>query len=271
MIGSYKLRYHISVKPIALGLAHAKPISHPIHGLGVNRIDGHSMIQKKIHHPPRRLLDRCPKLDPLDSSRVEPAPHLRQPVGSFLNFHLSSLGGLLIAHVHLMHSVSPIHSHVVSLHFPFLLLRFVLPIPIALNGMFALYRFSIRGQLSIEPLAPFSHRPGQSLPDPPGDRIKVVLMPASSLNRCHIKMFSSMTMCNQGNIRKKEGAEKIRPMLYRSRSTWLLYGKITLEPVRDDARQTLVFLVEREVVHVRQQVQFSRLTGTLEHFEGFVV
>src|SRR4029453_7685226 len=127
--------------------------------------------------------------------------HPRQPVGSFLNFPLSYLGGLLIAHVHLMHSVSPIPSHVVSLHFPFLLLRFVLPIPIALNGMFALYRSSIRGHLSIEPLAPFSHRPGQSLPDPPGDRIKVVLMPASSLNRCHIKMFSSMTMCNQGNIR----------------------------------------------------------------------
>src|SRR4029453_7562716 len=129
--------------------------------------------------------------------------HPRQPVGSFLNFPLSYLGGLLIAHVHLMHSVSPIPSHVVSLHFPFLLLRFVLPIPIALNGMFALYRSSIRGQLSIEPLAPFSHRPGQSLPDPPGDRIKVVLMPASSLNRCHIKMSSSMTMCNQGNIRIK--------------------------------------------------------------------
>ena len=74
-----------------------------------------------------------------------------------------------------MQAVAPIHSHVVSFHL-LLLLRYVIPIPIALNGKLALYRSSKRGLLSIEPVAPFSYWPGQSLPDPQNrDRIKVVL------------------------------------------------------------------------------------------------
>ena len=43
-------------------------------------------------------------------------------------------------------------------------------------------------------------------------------------------------------------------MFRRSISPWFLHGEVTLQPVRDDVRQTLVFLVEREVVNVRQEV-----------------
>ena len=35
MIGSHKLRQHISIKQVALRLAHAKPIPSPIQPLGL--------------------------------------------------------------------------------------------------------------------------------------------------------------------------------------------------------------------------------------------
>ena len=74
-----------------------------------------------------------------------------------------------------MQAVSPIHPYVVSFHV-LLFLRYVIPIPIALNGKLALYRSSKRGLLSIEPLNPFSYWPGQSLPDPrKRDRVGLVL------------------------------------------------------------------------------------------------
>src|SRR5207249_11207164 len=122
-----------------------------------------------------RLLNGCPKLKSLGSFLVEPAPDLCQPLRILLHFHLSYLLPLLIVYVDLVQAVSPIHSHVVSFHC-LLLLRYVIPIPSALNGKLALYRSSKRGLLSIEPFAPFSYCPGQSLSDPrERDRMKVVL------------------------------------------------------------------------------------------------
>src|SRR5437867_12921401 len=54
--------------------------------------------------------------------------------------------------------------------------RIALRDPSALNGKLALYRSSKRGLLSIEPVAPFSYWPGQSLPDPrKRDRVGLVL------------------------------------------------------------------------------------------------
>src|SRR5439155_13720329 len=116
-----------------------------------------------------------PKLTSLGSFLVEPAPDLCQPLRTLLHFHLSYLLPLLIPYVDLVQAISPIHSHVVSFHC-LLLLRYVIPIPCALNGKLALYRSSKRGLLSIEPVAPFSYWPRQSLPDPQKrDRVGLVL------------------------------------------------------------------------------------------------
>ena len=78
-------------------------------------------------------------------------PISASPLRILLHFHFSYLLPLLIAYVDLVQAVSPIHSYVVSFHC-LLLLRYVIPIPIALNGKLALYRSSRRGLLSIEPL-----------------------------------------------------------------------------------------------------------------------
>ena len=88
-----------------------------------------------------------------------------QPLYRLCYFDLSYFLALFIAYVYLVQAVSPIHSYVVSFHL-LLFLHYVIPIPKAPNGKLALYRSSRTGQLSIEPLAPFSHWTGQSLPDP---------------------------------------------------------------------------------------------------------
>ena len=174
MIAPEKLRQHIGIECIALGVAHPMTIPYPIHRLGIDRVNLHPVIEQKVHDAPRRLLNGRPKLNPLGSSLVEPAPDFCQPLRALLHFHLFYFFPFLIAYVHLVQAVSPIHSYVVSFHC-LLLLRYVIPIPIALNGKLALYRPS-QGQLSIEPLAPFSYWPGQSLPDPrKWDRARVVL------------------------------------------------------------------------------------------------
>src|SRR4249920_1034441 len=175
LIGSQKLRQHISIKRIALRVAHPIAIPHPIHRLGIDRVNLHPVIEQKVHDAPRRLLNGRPQLNPLGSVLVEPAPDFCQPLRTLLHFHFSYLLAILIADVDLVQAVSPIHSYVVSFHC-LLRLRYVIPIPIALNGMLALYRSSKRGLLSIEPLAPFSYWPGQSLPDPrKRDRVGLVL------------------------------------------------------------------------------------------------
>src|SRR5918996_932757 len=92
--------------------------------------------------------------------------------------HLHPMIQKKIHNVHLVHLVRPIHSQIISLHL-LVLLSSVFPIPKAVNGRFALDRAS-RGQLSIEPLVPFSHWSGQSAPDPQQELGPVVLVPASS-------------------------------------------------------------------------------------------
>src|SRR5437870_2035637 len=151
---SEKLRQHIGIKRIALRAAHPIAIPHSIHRLRIDRVNLHPVIEQKVYDAPLRLLNGRPKLNSLGSFLVEPAPDLCQPLRTLLHFHLSYLLPLLIAYVDLVQAVPPIHSHVVSLHC-LLLLRYVIPIPSALNGKLALYRSSKRGLLSIEPFAPF--------------------------------------------------------------------------------------------------------------------
>src|SRR5215471_2595435 len=123
------------------------------------------MVQNKIHNSPLGLLDCRPQLNPLSSLLIEPAPTLRQPFGGLWDLHLGDLCSVLIPHVNLVHLVRPIHSQIISLHLLFLL-YVVFPIPKALNGMFALYRSSTKGQLSMELPAPFFCWSGQSALDP---------------------------------------------------------------------------------------------------------
>ena len=151
MIGAQILRQHVSVKRITLRLAHAKAIPDPIQRLGIDQIDHHPMIQKKVDNPSRRLLDGRPQLDPFSPALIEPTAKLGQPVDILQNLLLDDFVALGIAGPHLMKLIRPIHSQIVSLHFLFLLLHCVLPIPIAVNGKFALYRSSTKGRLSIEP------------------------------------------------------------------------------------------------------------------------
>src|SRR5262245_744708 len=84
MIGPQKLRQHISIKGIALGLAHPKPIPGPVQSLGINRIDHHPAVQQKIHHAPVRLLDSRPKLDPFGLTLTKPTTQLAQPLRTLL-------------------------------------------------------------------------------------------------------------------------------------------------------------------------------------------
>ena len=173
MIGPQKLRQHISIKTIALRWTHAKPIPSPIQGLGVDRIDHHTVIQKKIHNPAFRLLDRCPKLNSLTAALLKPPSELSQPVSGLLDFQLSYFSSTLITHIQLVALIRPIHSQIISRQ-SLILLFCLLPIPRAVNGKFALYRSS-QGRLSIEPLAPFFCWSGQSRRDPRWDRGRKVL------------------------------------------------------------------------------------------------
>jgi hypothetical protein len=125
------------------------------------------VIQKKIYNPPVRLLDRRPQLYSFGLSLMQPSPEFAHGLGLLKHLHLGYFLAVWVADPNLVKFLSPIHSQIVSLHFLILLLYLVLPIPSAVNGMFALYRSS-RGQLSIEPLAPFSRWSGQSALDPLG-------------------------------------------------------------------------------------------------------
>ena len=176
LIGSEKLRQYIGIEGIALRAAHPIAIPDPIHRLGIDRIHLHPVIEQKVHDPSRRFLNGRLQLKALGSLLIEPAPNLGQTFDGLWYFQLSELLALVIADIHLMQAVAPIHPYVISLQV-LLFLRYVIPIPIALNGKVALYRSFKRGLLSIDPLNPFSYWPGQSLPDPfkKQDRMKVVL------------------------------------------------------------------------------------------------
>jgi hypothetical protein len=80
------------------------------------------------------------------------------------DFHFGYFVAVCITDPNLIKLISPIHTQIVSLQLLFLL-GGIVPISIALNGRFALYQSS-QGQLSIEPLAPFSRWSGQSRRDP---------------------------------------------------------------------------------------------------------
>ena len=149
MIGPDKVRQHMSIKGVALGLAHAKPVPNPVGGLGINRIDHYPVVEQKIHNPPLGLLDGRPKLYLFCLTFMEPTAKLAHALGTLLNLHLGYPLALGIADPYLVKFISPIHSHIVSFHSLFLCC--VLPIPIAMNGKFALYKSSTKGQLSIEP------------------------------------------------------------------------------------------------------------------------
>jgi hypothetical protein len=150
VIGSKKFRQHVSVKGITLGLAHAKAISGPIQSLGVNRIDHHSVVQKKIDDSSLGLLNGRPKLYLFSLTFMEPTAKLAQALGTLLNLHLGYFFALGIADPYLVKFICPIHTPIISIHSVFLL-GCVVPVPIALNGKFALYQSSTKGQLSIEP------------------------------------------------------------------------------------------------------------------------
>src|SRR5215475_13837493 len=180
VIGPNKLCQDVSVKGIALGLAHAKPVPGPIQGLGIDRIDHCAMVQQKIHYPAMGLLNGRPKLDLLSSVLIEPAAELAPPLYSLGDLHLDNFLALWITHPHLIELIRPIHAQIISLH-ALLLLGCVLPIPTALNGKFALYRSSPKGQLSIKLLLrSLAGRDSLSLILKAGNRARVVLMPASS-------------------------------------------------------------------------------------------
>jgi hypothetical protein len=165
MIGPQKLRQYIGIKGVAFRLAHTKSISGPVQCFGIDRINHHSVIQKKIHNPPMGLLNGRPKLYPFSLSVVQPTSEFAHGLRLLKHLHLSYFLAVWIADPNLVEFLSPIHSQIVSLHFLVLLLHHMVPIPSAVNGMFALYRSST-GQLSIEPLAPFSRWSGQSVLDP---------------------------------------------------------------------------------------------------------
>src|SRR5207245_11762668 len=136
----------------------------PIQGLGVDRIDHHTVIQKKIHNPAFRLLDRCPKLNSLTAALLKPPSELSQPVSALLDFQLSYFSSTLITHIQLVALIRPIHSQIISRQ-SLILLFCLLPIPRAVNGTFALYRPS-QGRLSIKLLLPSFSCSGHSDPVP---------------------------------------------------------------------------------------------------------
>jgi hypothetical protein len=141
VIGPQKLRQDISIKGVTLRWAHAKPIPGPIQGLGVDRIDHHAVIQKKIYNPPVRLFDGRPKLNPIFPALIKPAPQLSYLLRGLWDFQLFYFSSALIRHVQLMGFVGPIHSQIVP--WQFLVLLFCLwPIPSAVNGKLAFYRSS---------------------------------------------------------------------------------------------------------------------------------
>src|SRR5438552_13691760 len=151
VIRPHKLRQYVSVEGVALGLAHAKPVPGSIQRLGVHRIDHHPVVQKKINYPSVRLLYSCPKLDSLCPILIEPAAKLSQSLDILDDLLLDDFVAFRITDPHLMKLIGPIHSQIVSLQL-LCLLGLVLPISVAPNGMFALYRSSTKGPLSMEPL-----------------------------------------------------------------------------------------------------------------------
>jgi hypothetical protein len=119
MIGPNKLRQDVSVKRITLGLAHAKPIPDPIQRLGIDRINHHPVIQKKLDNPPVRLLDGRPKFYLFRLTLVEPAAKLAHPFWTLDHLHLDYLLALWITDPHLIKlRPNPLPNSIASLSLP---------------------------------------------------------------------------------------------------------------------------------------------------------
>src|SRR5262245_48777340 len=88
MIGPQKLRQYIGIKGVAFRLAHAKAIPGPIQRFGIDRINHHSVIQKKIHNPPMRLLDRRPQLYLFSFSLMQPSTEFAHGLRLLKHHHL---------------------------------------------------------------------------------------------------------------------------------------------------------------------------------------
>ena len=120
MIGPKKFRQHISVKGITLRLAHAKAISGPIQRLGIDRINHHGVVQKKIDDSSRwgfSMAAQSSIPSPLHSWSQR--PNSLMPFVTLLDFHLSYFLSLGITDPYLVKFICPIHSQIVSLHFLF--------------------------------------------------------------------------------------------------------------------------------------------------------
>jgi hypothetical protein len=96
------------------------------------------------------LLDSGPKLDSLGPALIEKAAKLSQSLDILDDLLLDDFLAFKITDPHLMKLIGPIHSQVISLQLLYLLV-YLLASPSALNGKFALYRSSTKGQLSMEP------------------------------------------------------------------------------------------------------------------------
>ena len=106
-----------------------------------------------------------PKPNPFRPTLIKPAAKLCHGLRTLNQFKFCYFLPLSITHPNLVKFVSPIHADKIAVQRVLLFKNLLLPLSRALNGMFALYRSS-PGQLSIEPLAPFSYRPGRSSLDP---------------------------------------------------------------------------------------------------------
>src|SRR5918995_4191060 len=164
VIGSQKLRQHISIKRITLRLTHAKPIPRSIQRLGIHRIHHDTVIEKKIHNSPLRLLDGRPKLNSVAPALIEPVPELSQLFGCFLDLSLFYFSSVLISHIQLMAFVSPIHTQIIALqisHPP------VLSIANSTSYERKVRLISVLGGTTFyKTLAPFFCWSGQSVLDP---------------------------------------------------------------------------------------------------------
>ena len=149
VIGPDKRRQHVSIKTIALGLTHAEAVSGPIKRLRIDRVHHHPMVQKKLHDSSLWLFDGRPKLDPFGPILIKPAAEFAQSLDGFHHPFLENFLPLSVTHPDLMKLIRPIHSQIVPFQLLYLLVC-LLVISKALNGKFALYRSSTKGQLSME-------------------------------------------------------------------------------------------------------------------------
>jgi hypothetical protein len=114
MIRAQEVGQDTRVKRVTLGATLPKPISSSVERLGIHGIDGHAMVEQKIHDGAVGPLDRRPQFDALSAPLVQlPAP-LAQ---AFRRVRDGAGRDLQAARIHNPDSVgliSPIHSEVIA-------------------------------------------------------------------------------------------------------------------------------------------------------------